>query len=578
MHMFLPPEEAKLVFKLHSTLMQFVIERLGLAHDLGSSQPYTALPPEKQQQVVQALLGRLDLVDAFVVANPAGLAQEELEVVSSWRNLVFGRFIALRQLKKHTVVLSTDGTCTAYAVTGLADALERVIQRPLPAMIEAVLLPFRGKLIYDGLVSTFNATFGAGPRRGFEEQLRAAKAGNRFITSLPAPPAAPAGGPPADSAHPKTDRRARPPAPTGRQVLTQLLGMTDAFCATQLNAEYAGLCRKLAEKLAAKRPSPLLRGKLETWACAIIRTIGWVNFLDDRSQSPHMKLPTIDRAFGVGESTGQGKAKAIRRALKIRQFDYRWMLPSRWEACPMIWTLQTSNGLLVDVRQQPVAMQRAAFRQGLIPYVPADRAAEAVQERVSASNSRRLFQFKVLLRGTEPAIWRRIQVWDDTLDRLHEHLQSAMGWTNSHLHQFLINGRCYGDPELLDDGFDPSSGVDSTQTPMSTVLPANGAPACFEYHYDFGDGWVHDVLFEGSPPPQEGMAYPQCLEGERACPPEDVGGIGGYADYLEAMADPSRAQHQKMLDWRGPFHPEAFNPRRATHLMQEGMPDWRKHV
>jgi hypothetical protein len=78
---------------------------------------------------------------------------------------------------------------------------------------------------------------------------------------------------------------------------------------------------------------------------------------------------------------------------------------------------------MIDIREQPVTMQRAAFKQGLIPYVPADRAAAAVQERISTSMSRRLFQFKITLRGTEPVIWRRIQVFDDTLDKIHEHIQ-----------------------------------------------------------------------------------------------------------------------------------------------------------
>jgi hypothetical protein len=201
-----------------------------------------------------------------------------------------------------------------------------------------------------------------------------------------------------------------------------------------------------------------------------------------------------------------------------------------------------------------------------------------VPERISASTSRRLFQFKIRLRGTEPVVWRRIQVLDDTLDKLHEHLQMAMGWTNSHLHNFFIQGGRCGDPELLDDCFEPFTGLDSTKTLMSAVLPADSRPLSFEYHYDFGDGWVHDVIFEGSPPPQPSVAYPQCLEGERACPPEDVGGIGGYAEYLEAMADPSHPRHQEMLEWNGPFNPNAFNPRLATHVMQEGMPDWQKMV
>ncbi|HNU49395.1 MAG TPA: plasmid pRiA4b ORF-3 family protein [Verrucomicrobiota bacterium] len=354
------------------------------------------------------------------------------------------------------------------------------------------------------------------------------------------------------------------------------MGITDAFCQSRLSVEYAVLCRKLAEKLAAKRPSPLLQGRPATWACGILRTIGWVNFLSDPSQSPHLRLPEIDQALGVAESTGQGKAKAIRRLVKVYRFDHRWILPSQWESNPIIWTLQDSNGFLIDIRQQPVARQRAAFKQGLIPYVPADRAAAAVQAQVSNSSSRRLFQFKIALQGIEPLVWRRIQVLDDTLDRLHEHLQTAMGWTNSHLHEFHIQGRRCGDPELLDNGFEPFEGLDSTRTLMSAILPQDGAPLSFEYHYDFGDSWVHDVLYEGSPQPQQGTVYPQCLEGERACPPEDVGGIGGYAAYLQAMADPAHPHHQEMLDWRGPFNPDAFNPRLTTHVMQEGMPDWRK--
>ena len=218
-------------------------------------------------------------------------------------------------------------------------------------------------------------------------------------------PATPTGKPAGKSPKPEFNRSARRPVPTVREVLPQVVAMTDAFCEAHLTRECAELCRKLAERLAAKRPSPLLRGKLETWACGIIRTIGWVNFLDDRSQSPHLKLPMIDRAFGVAESTGQGKAKAIRQWLKIRHFDHRWTLPSQWEHTPMIWTLQAPNGFMVDIRKQPVAMQRVAFRQGLIPYVPADRAVAAVQEEISTSSSRRLFQFKVTLRGAEPAIW-----------------------------------------------------------------------------------------------------------------------------------------------------------------------------
>ena len=155
--------------------------------------------------------------------------------------------------------------------------------------------------------------------------------------------------------------------------------MTDGFCKQFLNEEYAELCRKLAETLARKRPSPLLQGKLEAWASGIVRTIGWVNFLDDPSQKPHMKLPFIDKAFGVAESTGQGKSKTIRTMLRIGKFEPKWTLPSRMDDNPMAWML-TVNGFLMDIRNAPREAQLIAFEKGLIPYIPADRGGASDKE------------------------------------------------------------------------------------------------------------------------------------------------------------------------------------------------------
>ncbi len=109
-----------------------------------------------------------------------------------------------------------------------------------------------------------------------------------------------------------------------RPAYDAIVALTDHFCGEHLNDEYAALCRKLAGALARKRPSPLTKGKPDVWACAIVRVIGWVNFLGDRSKTPYMKLTDIDQAFGVAESTGQGKAKAIRDLLKIGRFDFHF--------------------------------------------------------------------------------------------------------------------------------------------------------------------------------------------------------------------------------------------------------------
>ena len=125
-----------------------------------------------------------------------------------------------------------------------------------------------------------------------------------------------------------------------------------------------------------------------------------------------------------------------------------------------------------------------------------------------------VYQFKITLLGAKPAIWRRIQVQDCTLDKLHEHIQTAMGWTNSHLHQFDIQGTPYGDPGLLEDGFDDIEYVDSTRTLLSTILPNTGQRFAFDYEYDFGDGWGHEVLFEGSPSRRSESPIP-CMPGRR---------------------------------------------------------------
>jgi hypothetical protein len=155
-------------------------------------------------------------------------------------------------------------------------------------------------------------------------------------------------------------------------VFDLICKMVDDFCREHLNEEYTELCRKLTEKLARKRPSPLVSGKPNTWACGIIRTIGWVNFLDDSSKMPHMKLTAIDKAFGVAESTGQGKSKLMRNMFKIRQFDHHWTLPSQMDDISAIWWLDV-NGFVQDIRRFPREVQEVAFHKGLIPYIPADR-------------------------------------------------------------------------------------------------------------------------------------------------------------------------------------------------------------
>jgi hypothetical protein len=151
-----------------------------------------------------------------------------------------------------------------------------------------------------------------------------------------------------------------------------IVNLTDAVCNQYLNSEYRELSRRLAATLARKRPSPIIRGKPEIWACAIIYALGTVNFLFDKSQTPHMRADELCAVFGVSQSSGANKAKTIRDMLKMYQLDPNWCLPSKIDDNPMVWILQV-NGMTVDIRHMPREVQVIAYEKGLIPYIPADR-------------------------------------------------------------------------------------------------------------------------------------------------------------------------------------------------------------
>jgi len=188
-----------------------------------------------------------------------------------------------------------------------------------------------------------------------------------------------------------------------------------------------------------------------------------------------------------------------------------------------------------------------------------------------------VYQFKITLLKSSPPIWRQIQVHDCTLDKLHEHIQTAMGWTNSHLHHFRIGEQLFGDPDLMQENSEELEYRDSTTTRISDILPKTGKGFHFQYEYDFGDSWYHEVLFEGVVQADPKVKYPLCLEGARACPPEDCGGIWSYPDFVEAIQNPDHERHEELLAWvGGSFDPEEFDPANATKAMNKGLPDWRR--
>ena len=163
--------------------------------------------------------------------------------------------------------------------------------------------------------------------------------------------------------------------------------------------------------------------------------------------------------------------------------------------------------------------------------------------------------------GIEPDISRTLELPRDlNFAQLHEVLQAAFGWTDSHLHQFIVGGLVIGAPEFLEDGADGPRVIEATEVHLRDLRFPYGRDPQLEmlYEYDFGDNWRHRLILAPAQP-AEGIKYPRCIAGSRACPPEDVGGDSGYEAFLEAWLDPGHEEHADNRRWAGrKFDPERF--------------------
>lgn len=160
---------------------------------------------------------------------------------------------------------------------------------------------------------------------------------------------------------------------------------------------------------------------------------------------------------------------------------------------------------------------------------------------------------------------------ESTLFKLHRIIQETMGWTDSHLHQFAIGNDIYRirDP-YADFGMDGSSKNERTAKLYQVV---SGEGFRFRYHYDFGDNWKHTLIVEKVLAPEGGSTYPRCLAGAGACPPEDVGGVHGYAEFLIALRDPNHPAHEAMSEWIGrKFDPDEFDLTMTNQILRQLFP------
>lgn len=182
-----------------------------------------------------------------------------------------------------------------------------------------------------------------------------------------------------------------------------------------------------------------------------------------------------------------------------------------------------------------------------------------------AKDTSPVFQIKITLRDSQPVIWRRVPVSSKTkLSQLHDIIQAAMGWQNSHAHMFTVGTVRFTTP-FQDEDLIELTAIDARQVKLyHLVAPHRPYTGDFhfaiEYEYDFGDGWSHELVFEDVFDADPNRKVPVCIAGERACPPEDIGGVYGYESFLEAIKNPDHPEHADQIEWIGhEFDPEKFD-------------------
>lgn len=170
---------------------------------------------------------------------------------------------------------------------------------------------------------------------------------------------------------------------------------------------------------------------------------------------------------------------------------------------------------------------------------------------MAKAKPKHVFQLKITLADIKPPIWRRVEVEDCTLLKLHHVIQESMGWADYHMWAFEIHGEEYGE--------DPGGEL-GMASPRKAKLSDFAGAKKFRYTYDFGDNWDHVIQVEKVLDADPQIKYPRCVKGVRACPPEDCGGPWGYGDFLDAIQNSDHERHAELLEWvGGAFDPEAFD-------------------
>lgn len=310
------------------------------------------------------------------------LTETERGILAGWRNnFIKGKFIIVKHTAKYSLFMPVDNLKHIYCVYGISEHIKEIASDEIPLMVNAVLLPFNGRIIYDGFLSSFNVSFGKGIREDLKMSYNETKEkiGIIEVIGKPPVPVKPISKKikPQEYKQPAVDTKgAKIPKEMSSRYM-EIAVIITAFCDEKLNAEYNEICLRALQKLCRKRSSashktpPLISGKARTWACGIIYAIGSVNFIFDKTQPINLTAAEIAEWFELSKSTASNKAAEINKLLDLSYFNTEFLLKDLIDNNPAIWFLNV-DGLIVDIRDMPYELQEEAFRKGLIPYIPGD--------------------------------------------------------------------------------------------------------------------------------------------------------------------------------------------------------------
>lgn len=370
--------EIKMFYKLWYTLMWNINQKHQIVPEFEKPVCGESVNEEPFIAIRAELWENPKWIDEFLQDNGNGeLTEAEREILAGWHNnFIKGRFFVIKHTAKYSIFMSIDDSKKLYGVCGISNPIRETARYDVPFMVETVLLPFQGRIIYDSFLAISNISFGKGIRDELKTSYNETKEKIGIIECMDEPPVPvkPTVRKPKaqNPASPTVDTKGAnvPKAMSARYV--EVAVIIEEFCDEKLSVEYKEICLRALAKLCRKRPSPLVSGKARTWACGIVYAIGSNNFIFDKSQPFNMTAAEIAEWFGLSKSTAGSKAAEINRRLDLSYFNTEFLLKRLIDNNPAIWYLSV-NGYMVDIRNMPREVQEEAFRKGLIPYIPADK-------------------------------------------------------------------------------------------------------------------------------------------------------------------------------------------------------------